>query len=31
MIIQDYLYNYDFNNFFDIKEIIIKGFYDALF
>ena len=31
MIIQDYIYNYDFNYSFDIKEIIIKGFYDALF
>ena len=31
MIIQDYLYNYDFNYSFDIKEIMIKGFYDSLF
>ena len=31
MIIQDYLYSYDYNYSFDVKEIIIKGFYDALF
>ena len=31
MVIQDYLYSYDFNYSFDIKEIIIKGFYDNLF
>ena len=31
MIIQDYLYNYDYNYSFDVKEFIIKGFYDGLF
>ena len=31
MIIQDYLYCYDYNYSLDIKEIIVKGFYDALF
>ena len=31
MLIPDYLYNYDYNFSFDIKEYIIKGFYDGLF
>ena len=31
MVIQDYLYNYDYNYSFDVKEFIIKGFYDGLF
>ena len=31
MIIQNYLYNYDYNFSFDVKEYIIKGFYDTLF
>ena len=31
MIIQDYFYDYDYNYSLDVKEIIIKGFYDGLF
>ena len=31
MIMQDYLYNYDYNFSFDVKEFIVKGFYDTLF
>ena len=31
MIIENYLYRYDYNYSFDIKELIIKGFYDRLF
>ena len=31
MILPDYLYCYDYNYSFDIKEIIVKGFYDDLF
>ena len=31
MIMQDYLYNYDYNFSFDVKEYIVKGFYDTLF
>ena len=31
MVFQDYLYNYDYNYSFDIKEFIVKGFYDTLF
>ena len=30
-LIPDYLYNYDYNFSFDIKEYIIKGFYAELF
>ena len=31
MIIENYLYRYDYNFSFDIKELIIKGFYDIMF
>ena len=31
MIIENYLYRYDYNYCFDIKELIIKGFYDKIF
>ena len=31
MLIENYLYRYDYNYSFDIKELIIKGFYDKLF
>ena len=31
MIIENYLYKYDYNFSFDIKELIVKGFYDSMF
>ena len=31
MLIEDYIYRYDYNFSFDIKELIIKGYYDSLF
>ena len=31
MIIENYLYKYDYNFSFDIKELIVKGFYDNMF
>ena len=31
MIIENYLYRYDYNYSFDIKELIIKGYYDKIF
>ena len=31
MIIENYLYRYDYNYSFDIKELIVKGYYDKIF
>jgi hypothetical protein len=31
MLIENYLYRYDYNYSFDIKELIVKGFYDSIF
>ena len=31
MVIENYLYRYDYNYGFDIKELIVKGFYDKIF
>ena len=31
MLIENYLYRYDYNYSLDIKELIIKGFYDKIF
>ena len=31
MILMDYIFNYDYNYSFDIKEFIVKGFYDEIF
>ena len=31
MIVENYLYRYDYNFSFDLKELIVKGFYDKMF